>query len=277
MPRSAPGDLMNCPGNLSSSRSEGVGSSERCIVPPDGLSSEKSRWFLGHRRAPAWRPNSSTRWRYRRSLGAQPIAAPATYRPKICDGDDRSAGAADMLILGIFFGTLRFPFTAGARLPVRRMSPQTSAQLPPSSSPSRSQPGRLSDVTPAVGTVRKWLYVSLGCVFVGLAGVGVVLPGIPTTPFLILASYFFIRSSPLLHRKLLRSKTFGPILVDWHRHRALQRRVKLVAVTACTVVVGVSLTFGGLPWPLRLLVGLAAAYGIWFVARLPTIPKKSGS
>ena len=125
--------------------------------------------------------------------------------------------------------------------------------------------------------MRKWIYVSLGSVFVGLAGVGVVLPGIPTTPFLILASYFFIRSSPVLHRKLLQSKTFGPILVDWHRHRALKRRVKFVAVTACTVVVGVSLAFGGLPWPLRLLVGLAAAYGIWFVARLPTIPKNAGS
>ncbi len=161
--------------------------------------------------------------------------------------------------------------------PIRRMSPRTPANVPPLSSTANRQPDRAPDAAPAIGHVRRWLYIALGSGFVGLAGIGVVLPGIPTTPFLILASYFFIRSSPTLHRKLLRSKTFGPILQDWHRHRALRRRVKRVAVTACTLVVGVSLVFGGLPWPARLLVGLAAAYGIWFVARLPTIPDGNDS
>ena len=151
------------------------------------------------------------------------------------------------------------------------------ARIPSSTSTPDSQPDQAPDAIVAVGNVRKWLYIALGSLFVGLGGIGVVLPGIPTTPFLILASYFFVRSSPALHRKLLQSKTFGPILQDWHRHRGLKRRVKHVAVTACTLVVGMSLAFGGLPWPARLLVGLAAAYGIWFVSRLPTVPDDGGS
>lgn len=122
---------------------------------------------------------------------------------------------------------------------------------------------------------RRWLYVSLGCVFLGLASVGAFLPGLPTTPFLILASYFLIRSSPRLHRRMLQSKTFGPLLRDWERHRGLTRRVKYIAIAACTLTIGLSIWLGGLPWPAQVLVAAAGAYGIWFVARLPVVPESN--
>ena len=122
------------------------------------------------------------------------------------------------------------------------------------------------------GGLRRCIYIALGCVFTGLGGIGVVLPGIPTTPFLLVASYFFIRSSPRLHGKLLASKTFGPVLRDWQQHRGLKRRVKWIAVSGCTAAVALSIALGGLPWPARIVVALAGAYGIWFVARLPEVP-----
>ena len=129
----------------------------------------------------------------------------------------------------------------------------------------------------AAGGLRRWLFVVLGCAFTALAGAGVVLPGIPTTPFLLVASYFFVRSSPRLHRKLLRSRAFGPILRDWHEHRGVKRRVKWVAVVGCTATIAISLVFGGLPWPARIVVALAGAYGIWFVARLAVVPDDPSS
>lgn len=118
---------------------------------------------------------------------------------------------------------------------------------------------------------KKWLYSALGGVFVALAALGVALPGIPTTPFLLVASYFFVRSSPRMHRKLLESRTFGPILRDWERHRALRPRVKRFAILASATLIALSLAFGGLPWFARLVVALAGGYGIWFVARLPVV------
>ncbi len=124
---------------------------------------------------------------------------------------------------------------------------------------------------PVAGAARRWLLLVLGCVCVALASLGVVLPGLPTTPFLLLASYFFVRSSPALHRRLLGSKIFGPLLREWNEHRGLKRGVKRFALVACTIAISLSIAFGGLPWPAKVLVAAAGAYGIWFVARLPVV------
>ena len=120
--------------------------------------------------------------------------------------------------------------------------------------------------------LRRGLFVSLGGIFVALGVVGVVLPGIPTTPFLLLASYFFARSSPQLHQRLLDSRLFGPTLRDWQRHRGVRLKTKWVSTTCCTLVICVSILTGDLPWAARILVAAAGGYGIWFVARLPTVP-----
>ena len=135
----------------------------------------------------------------------------------------------------------------------------------------RQVPGNASQPLPSTGP-RRWLFLALGFVFTGLGSIGVILPGIPTTPFLLLASYCFVRSSPRLHQRLLDSKTFGPLLRDWHRHRGLKRRVKRAAIAACAITITLSVALGGLPWPGRVVVALAGAYGIWFVSRLPVVP-----
>lgn len=123
-----------------------------------------------------------------------------------------------------------------------------------------------------VSGLRRGLFVALGGIFVALGVVGVALPGIPTTPFLLLASYFFVRSSPELHQRLLRSKLFGPILRDWQRHRGVKRRTKWVSISCCSLMICFSIATGGLPWVARIVVAVAGAYGMWFVARLPIAP-----
>ena len=69
-----------------------------------------------------------------------------------------------------------------------------------------------------------------GIFFVGLAILGVVLPILPTTPFLLVAAACFAKSSPELQRKLLANKTFGPLIHDWQKYRSIPRKAKRIAL-----------------------------------------------
>jgi uncharacterized membrane protein YbaN (DUF454 family) len=72
-----------------------------------------------------------------------------------------------------------------------------------------------------------WLVIA--ALSLGLGAVGVVLPVLPTTPFVLVAAYAAARSSTRLHGWLLGHRVFGPAIVDWQAHRAVSRRAKLVA------------------------------------------------
>lgn len=119
--------------------------------------------------------------------------------------------------------------------------------------------------------VRRLVYVAIGGFFVGLAVLGAILPVLPCTPFLLLASYFFVRSSPALHERLLQSRLFGQMLRDWHKHRAVRPRVKFTALSIMPVAVISSAYFGDLSWPLVGLLCVLAFIGMFVVARLPVV------
>ena len=70
------------------------------------------------------------------------------------------------------------------------------------------------------------LYRILGIIAVGLGAVGAVLPIMPTVPFLLLAVYFFARSSPELEQKILDHPHWGPQVRDWRERRAISRSSK---------------------------------------------------
>ena len=128
--------------------------------------------------------------------------------------------------------------------------------------------------TPGVrtGWKRRALIVA-GLVLVGLGYLGVLLPGLPTTPFLIGASYCFIRSSPRLHGWLRRSPVLGKVLDDWERHRGIRPAVKVLAITMVVAVVTASLVLSRLPVPVKVLIGGLAAAGIGVILWVPTVRK----
>ena len=119
--------------------------------------------------------------------------------------------------------------------------------------------------------MRRGVYLALAAVFVGLGVLGAFLPGLPTTPFLLLTSYFLMRSSPALNERLLRSRTFGPILNDWYRHRGVRRRVKWVSMAMALAVVAGSIFLADLGPVMLAVIVSAAALGLVVVARLPVI------
>lgn len=117
------------------------------------------------------------------------------------------------------------------------------------------------------------IQLTLGWIFVGLGLIGVFLPLLPTTPFLLLASFFFVRSSPRSHAWLLKNRYFGPFLRDWHQHRAVRPGVKWLAVATVLTVVVASLASGRLsPWLSAALLVLCTV-GLTVIYRLPSLPK----
>jgi uncharacterized membrane protein YbaN (DUF454 family) len=85
----------------------------------------------------------------------------------------------------------------------------------------------------------RYLALALALFFLALALVGVVLPGVPTVPFLLLSAWFAARGSTRLHRWLHEHPRFGKMLTDWETQKAVSRRSKVVAVLMMAVSWGV--------------------------------------
>jgi len=85
--------------------------------------------------------------------------------------------------------------------------------------------------------MKRIILISLGWLCVGLGFVGVFVPGIPTTIFLIIALWAFTKSSEKLRHWLLNHKRFGPILNDWQEHKVVPRRAKILMVVLMSLAV----------------------------------------
>lgn len=81
--------------------------------------------------------------------------------------------------------------------------------------------------------MKKWLWRTLGLFFVGCAYIGAIVPGIPTTTFVVLALWCFTKSSPELHAWLWNHPKFGPYIQDWTNKRIYPTRAKYIMLTCC--------------------------------------------
>jgi uncharacterized membrane protein YbaN (DUF454 family) len=82
--------------------------------------------------------------------------------------------------------------------------------------------------------ITKYLWRAAGLFSVGMAYVGVLLPGIPTTSFLLLALWCFGKSSPTLQKWILEHPTFGPYVVNWSQKRIYPTKAKWMMLICCS-------------------------------------------
>ncbi len=107
---------------------------------------------------------------------------------------------------------------------------------------------------------KRTVYFVLGWLMMALGFIGLLLPVMPTTIFLILAAWCFGRSSPRFEKWLLEHPVFGPTLVQWRRYGAVPRRVKWIACGGMVFGYGTFVYFAR-PAPL-----LGVAVALFFIA-----------
>lgn len=117
------------------------------------------------------------------------------------------------------------------------------------------------------------LWAGFGGLALVLGLVGVVLPLLPTTPFVLLAAYCFARSSPRLHGWLISHPRLGPMIRDWNEHRAIPPRAKRLAVLAMLAAFALSLGIG-LRWEALAAQGLVLIGAASFILTRPDWPRR---
>lgn len=112
--------------------------------------------------------------------------------------------------------------------------------------------------------------VIVGILAVGLALVGIFVPILPTTPFLLLAAFCFARSSDRFYQWLVTNRWFGDYIRNYRAGRGIPLREKIVSVSALWLTIGLSVTLSVASWWIRLLL-LGIAVGVTaHLVRLPT-------
>lgn len=119
------------------------------------------------------------------------------------------------------------------------------------------------------------IWLGLGWSAVGLGTAGIVLPLVPTTPFLLLAAFCFARSSERIHDWLVNHPRLGPGIRNWREHGAIGRGSKLGALLALASALVFSVISGMDAWIIGVQLAVAVAVAAFILSR-PTGPRAAG-
>ena len=115
------------------------------------------------------------------------------------------------------------------------------------------------------------MFIGLGSLFVCLGFIGIIIPGIPTTPFLLLSAWFFSKSSSFLENWLINHKLFGPLIRDWNEHKSISRKSKIVAVIIIIPTFAFSI-YSSLNMTIDILLGITCISLCAFLISRPEPP-----
>lgn len=88
--------------------------------------------------------------------------------------------------------------------------------------------------------ILRYVWLALGLFFTGLGFLGYILPGLPGTVFILIAVYFFARSSPRFYNWLLNNKIFGELIRDWRAGKGIPLKAKITAITITAITISIS-------------------------------------
>ncbi len=126
--------------------------------------------------------------------------------------------------------------------------------------------------TDRAASARRWLFASLGCVFVAVGIVGVVVPLLPTTPFMLLAAACFARGSRRLYAWLLGTRLFGPTITAWYETHTIPCGAKALAIALIIILLGSTIVLFVSNAVVRVALALIGLGVIVYLLRIPTRP-----
>ena len=117
----------------------------------------------------------------------------------------------------------------------------------------------------------KYFWIGLGSLSVALGVIGIFLPVLPTTPFLLLAAWSFSQGSKRLHQWIMSHPTLSPPIKDWQTHRSIKRRVKILASISMLAVFALTLSMSVPGWAVTAQALILTAVSVFIWSR-PEIP-----
>lgn len=120
---------------------------------------------------------------------------------------------------------------------------------------------------------KKTFLVGLGSLSLFLGLLGIFLPVLPTTPFLLLSAFCFSKSSLVLHSKLMNSKYLGAYIQDWQKHKSLPLRTKTLALALLWITTGSSILFFIPLLFAKIVVGIVCISVTVYLLKIPTRSK----
>ena len=114
----------------------------------------------------------------------------------------------------------------------------------------------------------RWLLMGLALLSLATGIVGIFVPGLPTTVFVLIAAWAASRSSPRLHAWLLRHRVFGPMIVNWRNGGTVSRRAKWSATAAMAVCIAILFFSSSRAWVAE-AVSLLMLGILWWLWRRP--------
>jgi uncharacterized membrane protein YbaN (DUF454 family) len=113
--------------------------------------------------------------------------------------------------------------------------------------------------------MKKRILIVIGCVAVVLGSIGIFVPVLPTTPFLLLATFCFSKSSTRLNKALLNNRLFGKFLTNYFENKPIPIRSKIISIAFLWLGLGITFYFATLStWLIMLLIiiGVAVTFHI---------------
>ncbi len=123
-----------------------------------------------------------------------------------------------------------------------------------------------------VKTPMRGVWFAIGFSSIALGALGILLPLLPTTPFLLLAAFAFARSSQRWHDWLHQHRVFGPVIDDWNRYGAIDRRSKIIGTSSMIAVFALSVALK-LNSTILLIQAVALSCSAAFVLSRPSPPE----
>lgn len=116
----------------------------------------------------------------------------------------------------------------------------------------------------------RYVWIVIGILMIGIGAVGILLPGVPTTVFVLVAVWAFTKGNPKWAARLETHPVFGPLIEDWRQHRAIPASAKIMAVSMMATSLLALFLWSPLPFYGIVFIGVAMGLVAAWILCCPT-------